>query len=95
MNKIVVLSDVDNVATCLTDLDADARIEVPIDGETRSIAVHDAIPFGHKIAIRSLAVGADVLKYGEVIGRASATIEPGQWVHVHNVESVRARGDIA
>lgn len=95
MRKIVVLSDADNVATCLADLDADTHIEVTVDGETRSITVRDAIPFGHKLAIRPLAVGADVLKYGEVIGRASEAIEPGQWVHVHNVESVRARGDIA
>ena len=95
MKQIVVLNDADNVATCLIDLDPGARIELTLDGESCAIDVRDAIPFGHKIAIRPLAAGADVLKYGEVIGRASAVIHPGQWVHVHNVESVRARGDIA
>ena len=94
MKQIVVLNGADNVATSLVPLEARSRIEVELNGESRTITVLDAIPFGHKLAIRHLAVGDDVLKYGEVIGRASEAIEPGRWVHVHNVESVRGRGDI-
>ena len=94
MKQIVVLNSADNVATSLAPLEADSRIELELNGRNRTIAVLDSIPFGHKLAIRHLAPGDDVLKYGEVIGRASEAIEPGQWVHVHNVESVRARGDI-
>ena len=94
MKQIVVLNDADNVATSLVMLPAQSRIEVEIGGEYRTITVLDAIPFGHKLAIRSVAPGDDVVKYGEVIGRASEAIEPGRWVHVHNVESVRGRGDI-
>jgi len=94
MKQIVVLNDADNVATSLVPLEAGTEVEVELSGECRTIAVLDAIPFGHKLAIRPLAPGDDVLKYGEVIGRASETIEPGRWVHVHNVESVRARGDL-
>ena len=94
MKQIVVLNDADNVATSLVPLAARSRIEVELNGKSRTIAVLDAIPFGHKLAIRHLAAGDDVLKYGEVIGRASEAIEPGRWVHVHNVESVRGRGDI-
>ena len=94
MKRIVVLNQADNVATSLVPLAAQSRIEVELNGESRAITVLDSIPFGHKLAIRSLAPGDDVLKYGEVIGRASEAIAPGQWVHVHNVESMRARGDI-
>ena len=94
MKQIVVLNDADNVATSLIPLEAQARVEVELDGERRTIDVLDSIPFGHKLAIRPLAAGDDVLKYGEVIGRASEAIEPGRWVHVHNVESARARGDL-
>ena len=94
MKQIVVLNDADNVATSLVPLEAHSRIEVELDGECRTITVLDAIPFGHKLAIRPVAPGDEVLKYGEVIGRASESIEPGRWVHVHNVESVRARGDL-
>ena len=94
MRRIVVLNDADTVATSLAPLEARSRIEVESGGERRDVTVLDPIPFGHKIAIRSMAPGDDVLKYGEVIGRASEPIEPGRWVHVHNVESVRARGDV-
>ena len=94
MKQVVVLNDADNVATSLAPLDAQSRVEVELDGQSRTVTVLDPIPFGHKLAIRTLSPGEDVLKYGEVIGRASEAIEPGRWVHVHNVESVRGRGDI-
>ena len=89
-----MLNDADNVATSLAPLDAQSRVEVTLNGESRTVTVLDSIPFGHKLAIRRMARGDEVLKYGEVIGRASETIEPGRWVHVHNVESARARGDL-
>ena len=94
MKQIVVLNGADNVATSLVPLEARSEIEVEVSGERRTITVLDAIPFGHKLAIRTMARGDDVLKYGEVIGRASEAIQPGRWVHVHNVVSVRARGDL-
>ena len=94
MKQIVVLNDADNVATSLVPLAAQSRIEVELNGVSRAITVLDTIPFGHKLAILPLARGDEVLKYGEVIGRASEAIEPGRWVHVHNVESIRARGDL-
>ena len=94
MKRIVVLNGADNVATSLAPLEVQSRIEVELDGEHRAITVLDSIPFGHKLAIRHLTPGDEVLKYGEVIGRASEAIEPGRWVHVHNVESVRGRGDL-
>ena len=94
MRRIVILNDADTVATSLAPLAARSRIEVELDGERRAITVLDPIPFGHKLAIRHMEPGGDVLKYGEVIGRASKAIEPGRWVHVHNVESVRGRGDV-
>jgi altronate dehydratase small subunit len=95
MNKFVVLNDADNVATCLADVEPGTEIELTVAGARHALTVRDAIPFGHKIAVRPIALGEDVVKYGEIIGRASQTIEAGEWVHVHNVESVRARGDAA
>lgn len=94
VNKIVVLNNQDNVATSLMELSAGDEVGVPIGAEQLTVAVRDDIEFGHKIAIRPIAPGDEILKYGEVIGRASTAIEPGDWVHVHNIESARARGDI-
>jgi altronate dehydratase small subunit len=35
------------------------------------------------------------MKYGEIIGKATTDIKPGQHVHVHNVAGTRGRGDVA
>ena len=45
------------------------------------------IPAGHKYALCSIKKGECVVKYGEVIGRATTDVEKGEWVHTHNVKS--------
>lgn len=77
----------DNVATALRDV---------AEGETwEGIQVLRPVPFGHKIAVRPIARGEHVLKYGEPIGAATVDIQPGEHVHVHNIEGLRGRGDKA
>jgi (2R)-sulfolactate sulfo-lyase subunit alpha len=48
-----------------------------------------AIPIGHKLAIRPIAAGDTIIKYGVDIGRAVAAIGAGEHVHVHNVKTKR------
>ena len=48
---------------------------------------NDKIPAGHKFALRAIAEGEYVVKYGEIIGKATQTIAEGEWVHTHNVKS--------
>jgi (2R)-sulfolactate sulfo-lyase subunit alpha len=57
--------------------------------ETLHVRVRDAIPIGHKLALVDVAEGADVIKYGHVIGRAVAPILRGAHLHVHNVKTKR------
>ncbi len=52
------------------------------------VAEHD-IPIGHKVALKALASGDTVIKYGEDIGRMVADAGPGQHVHVHNLKTKR------
>lgn len=47
----------------------------------------DTIPAGHKFALVPIAKGEFVIKYGEIIGRATQDIQPGDWVHTHNLRS--------
>jgi (2R)-sulfolactate sulfo-lyase subunit alpha len=47
------------------------------------------IPIGHKLAIRAIAKGDTIMKYGVDIGRAIADIAPGAHLHVHNVKTKR------
>ncbi len=58
------------------------------------LALAAAIPSGHKVARRAIAAGDLIVKYGQPIGRAIADIAAGEHVHVHNVESLRGRGDL-
>ena len=48
---------------------------------------NDSIPAGHKYALCDIKKGEYVIKYGEIIGRATADIKVGEWVHTHNVKS--------
>jgi (2R)-sulfolactate sulfo-lyase subunit alpha len=47
------------------------------------------IPLGHKVALRDLAVGDTVIKYGVDIGKVVAPIRQGQHAHVHNIKTIR------
>lgn len=93
METIMVMKNNDNVAVCLSERKAGEVVEVGVRGETQRITLLDDIPFAHKFSLTDINTGEKVIKYGEVIGMASKPIKVGQWVHVHNVESVRGRGD--
>ena len=58
------------------------------------MTVREAIPPGHKVALRTIAAGEPVIKYGSPIGTATADIAAGAHVHTHNVASGRGRGDL-
>jgi altronate dehydratase small subunit len=88
--KVTVLHPRDNVATALADIPAGEAVQT---ADARVTAA-EPIPFGHKLALRRIAAGEEVLKYGEVIGRAQSDIAAGGLVHVHNLESQRGRGDL-
>jgi altronate hydrolase len=48
------------------------------------IVTIERIPAGHKVAIRAIATGEAIRRYGQIIGFATAPISPGQHVHEHN-----------
>ncbi len=48
-----------------------------------------AVPMGHKVAMRAIASGERVMKYGCSIGEATVDIAAGDHVHVHNLRSLR------
>lgn len=88
--QALVLHPEDNVATALRDLAAGQILDV---GGTDSPPVRlvQDIPLCHKFALRPLAAGTAIQKYGEPIGRAAHDIAAGEHVHVHNLLSTRAR----
>lgn len=94
MKKAIVMDPKDNVATLLTDVDKDDVVQVGTGEKVTEIRIQERIQFGHKFAMGKISKGQDVLKYGEVIGQATQDISEGNHVHVHNVESLRGRGDL-
>lgn len=93
--KAVVFNSKDNVATALADLKAGDTLELNAGDTKLTIKLTAPVPFGHKFSLDNIASGSPVIKYGEAIGIATTTIQPGDYVHVHNVASARARGDLA
>ena len=47
------------------------------------------IPIGHKVAIKDLAEGDTVIKYGEDIGKMVGAAKKGEHVHTHNCKTKR------
>lgn len=92
--KAVVLSSKDNVATALADLKAGDTLELEVGGKPRAVELTTDIPFGHKFSLFKTERNSPVIKCGEVIGISTAIIEPGDYVHIHNVVSARGRGDL-
>ena len=64
-----------------------ARDDIPAatDIAEEKITCVDPIPFGHKVAVSTIAAGAGIFKYGQLIGFAARGIAPGEHVHTHNV----------
>lgn len=72
------LSAADNVMVAVEKLGQGAPVTV-------GVAAAERIPFGHKVAVKAIATGEAVIKFGQIIGFASQPIAAGQWVHEHNV----------
>ena len=78
------LNEIDNVAIAVTALHCGGMVEID------NITAKENIPAGHKIALQDIGEGEDIVKYGQVIGYATQSINIGSHVHTHNV-SMRER----
>jgi altronate dehydratase small subunit len=87
----LVIHASDDVALALRDVAAGETVVVRKNGMVTRFSVIDAIPLGHKFALRELVRGTPIHKYGECIGAATADIAAGAHVHVHNMASLRGR----
>lgn len=86
----------DNVSTIFSN-DSTAGSSITVrdkKGGSQEITLLSSVPYGHKIAVRDIKKGEHIIKYGESIGAATADIPCGEYVHVHNMEALRGRGDL-
>jgi len=77
--NVMMLAPGDSVAVALTGLTSG----VTLDDTDITVLTH--IDAGHKVAVRDIAAGEDVIKYGYPIGHATTPIKAGEWVHSHNL----------
>jgi len=89
LDKTIVADPKDNVATARIEINAGTVILY--DGDN-SVTIRENIPFGHKLALKQIAMGEPVIKYGQRIGVATRNIVAGELVHVHNLLGERGRG---
>ena len=77
----ILLHPRDDVAIATKDLAAGSAVTV----DSATLALRADVRAGHKVARQTIAAGAPVRRYGQIIGFASTAIDAGDWVHVHNL----------
>ncbi len=89
----VILHDArDNVAVAVVEgIEPGIDINAWIMDEDKVITLQakQSVPIGHKIALKDLAVGDTIYKYGIDIGKVVAPISQGSHAHVHNIKTKR------
>lgn len=80
---IVRIHPKDNVAVAVRPL----RPGAALAAGAAAVVTRQPVPAGHKIALAPIAAGEEVVKYGYPIGIAQAAIQPGDWVHTHNLKT--------
>ena len=91
MKTAIQIKPNDNVATVTDDVEPGEEVRISGIREDHLVTTNEAIRAGHKIALRAIEAGEEILKYGEVIGAATEAIPEGGWVHVQNCRGIKAR----
>ena len=79
MNDYIIINKKDNVAVALRDFKAGEQIE--------GITLLEDLPRAHKMALKEIKKGEDIIKYGYPIGHATKDIKAGEHVHVNNTKT--------
>ena len=81
----------DDVGVAVVDLRAGSEIgAITLEGRpVGTVTLVDNVPLGHKVAMREIASGKDVIEYGRVIAVAVHPAPRGSHVHTHNIRTKR------
>jgi (2R)-sulfolactate sulfo-lyase subunit alpha len=81
----------DDVGVAVTDLRAGTEIgAITLEGKpVGTVKLVDDVPLGHKVAMRDIADGREVVEYGRVIALATRSALRGSHVHTHNIRTKR------
>ncbi|WP_100406447.1 UxaA family hydrolase [Bacillus solitudinis] len=79
----ILVHDADNVIVTLKEYHEGETLAVG----NESIVLTSAITVGHKVAIKPIHKGENIIKYGFPIGHATKDVSVGEWVHSHNTKT--------
>lgn len=79
VKKTIIINPLDNVAVALADLEKGELAE--------GVTLAEDVKKGHKFALRPIANGENIIKYGVPIAHATKDIAVGEWVHTHNAKT--------
>ena len=82
-DNILVIHPRDNVGVALRTL---AAAEEATAKGIEGFSALEEIPASHKIALRDISAGAEIIKYGQTVAVSTRHIKKGEWVHTHNLE---------
>jgi hypothetical protein len=80
---VILLHPEDTVVVCVRAVAAGEHVRF----EGGELVAREVVATGHKLARHGGAAGDKVIKYGASIGSLIAPVEPGDWVHLHNMKS--------
>lgn len=83
MNRGLMMNPLDNV--CILVDGEGAKAGEKIEVGNKIITANADIRVPHKMAIKDIAKGEQIIKYGFSIGYATEDIRKGDWVHIHNM----------
>jgi len=82
-SRLVLLAPEDNCLIACTHLAAGAVVQL----ESCSVTLPREIGLGHKLARHVITAAEKVLKYGAIIGSLRVSVEAGDHIHTHNLDS--------
>ncbi|MGE4484247.1 MAG: UxaA family hydrolase [Oscillospiraceae bacterium] len=88
MVNSVHIEDTDSCVIVTADIKKGEKVTFSCFGKIKSVIAKSDVPAYHKVAVVKVKAGDFVYKYGEKIGRAETDIEPGDYVHTHNLKPV-------
>lgn len=88
MINAILLDEKDNVVTCVREVKAGEEVCYRTETGESTLCAGEDIPYCHKVALRDLRKGDQVIKYGEMLGLLSQDVAAGCWVNETNLYSV-------
>lgn len=84
----LLMDERDNVVTCVEEVPKGRQVVYRKGDEYCTLEAKETIPYCHKVALTDIPEGQEVIKYGELIGKADTEISRGCRVSHLNIQSV-------